>query len=408
MQTNVLIVGGGVAGLTLSALMRGAGLDSLVIDPVPVPALRDVKPSGRTVALMNGSIRVLQATGVWDRVLPYAQSLDSMRIIDDGAESLASLQMEFHASEVGEACFGYNIPVGVLRAALAEICGPVQTGRLEDYVAGTCGAQATIEGREDVRAQLIVGADGRSSAVRRIAGIGARERNCGQSALSFLISHTKPHGAVSTEFHRPGGPFALVPLPDDTADATGVAHRSAVVWLEKSDDAADFLRLDKDSFAQAVQDRTKGLLGTVEVLTSPECWPLRTMISDRMTAPRTALIAEAVHTFSPIGAQGLNLSLRDVAGLAETLVDAARSGEDIGKQAILDRYARRRSADVTSRVWGVHNFNRMVGNDLSVLRGVRRTGLRVLEALPPLKKAAMLQGLAPSADAGRLVRGGRL
>jgi 2-octaprenyl-6-methoxyphenol hydroxylase len=175
--------------------------------------------------------------------------------------------------------------------------------------------------------------------------------------------------------------------------------------VEKTEDARHFLSMKKQDFTQALQDRTRGIVGTVALASDPESWPLMVLMAEKITAPRAALVAEAAHVLSPIGAQGLNLSLRDVASLAETIIDAARLGEDIGCKTVLDRYEKRRSFDIHTRVTGIDGFNRIVANDLFFIRDIRRLGLKGLENIPALKDLAMKQGLSPSVDEGRLLRG---
>ena len=237
-----------------------------------------------------------------------------------------------------------------------------------------------------VNADLVVGADGRRSTVREWAGINAAQKDYGQSAITCVISHSQSHDDTSTEFHRTGGPCAFVPCGDNT---------SAVVWVEKTDDANEFLKLPRAAFISALQERSRGILGQIDMIVDPVSWPLMTLKADRLIAPKIALIAEAAHVLSPIGAQGLNISLRDVEVLANTVLKAVKAGRDIGSMNVLKTYERRRHRDVTSRHFGVNMLNQMVANDNVILREMRRFGLRAIKYAGPLRKLLMKEGLAP-------------
>jgi 2-octaprenyl-6-methoxyphenol hydroxylase len=185
-------------------------------------------------------------------------------------------------------------------------------------------------------------------------------------------------------------------------------NTSSVVWIEPSERADKFMRLKKDEFTQALQEQAHNMLGAILLESNPECWPLRTLKAKRLTAPRAVLMAEAAHVLSPITAQGLNLSLRDVAALAETIVDAARAGLDIGSTSVLNTYENRRRVDINTRVFGVDGMNKIVSTNRDALKGLRRAGLKTLDSITPLKKIAMRIGLAPEIDNGRLAKGQKL
>lgn len=400
MKTKALIIGGGMAGLSLGLLLGRAGLSCFLVDTDKIQPMSEVQPSSRTVALMMPSINVLKACGIWDVIAPHATPMRAMRLIDD--KETPATQVEFHAVEAGLEAFGHNIPNDLLRAALAEA---VQSQKniayfapawLQDYTVHENGIRATLDGGTIIDADLIIGCDGRKSMVREKVGIDARTHDYGQMAMTCLISHTKSHENISTEHHRPGGPFTFVPLK---------GKQSSVVWVEKTQDAQKFLSMPKQSVERALQDRSNGLLGHITLEGALQGWPLMLMQADKLTAPRVAIAAEAAHVLSPIGAQGLNLSLRDVAALAETLVDAARLGEDIGGELVLGRYETRRSLDLQTRVRGVDAYNRLVANDIGMIGDLRRFGLQSLDKIPALKKLAIKQGLLPALDASRLLEG---
>lgn len=403
MKTKALIIGGGMAGLSLGLLLAKAGLPCVLVDTDKVQPLAEAVPSGRTVALMAPSLNVIKACGVWEAVLPASAPLKAMRLIDDNETPATSLT--FDAQEAGLEAFGYNIPNDILRAALVEAAQQednltyIAPARLQNYQVAAHHVEATLDNDTIIKADVIIGCDGRKSVVRTDANIDAKMHDYAQMAITCLIDHAKEHHNISTEHHRPGGPFTFVPMP---------GKQSSVVWVEKSEDAKRIMALSRQDFEQALQDRSKGLLGKISLSGHPACWPLMLLSAERITAPRVAIAAEAAHVLSPIGAQGLNLSLRDIAALAETLIDAARLGEDIGAELVLQRYARRRSLDLETRVRGVDLYNRAVANDMSVIGALRRFGLLSLDKFPALKTLAMHQGLLPALDDTRLLKGGAL
>ena len=399
-RADIIIAGGGLAGLTLAAVLGHQGIKVFVIEPYAPKPLKDTALTGRTVALMQSSLNVLRAAGMRKFCDAHGTKMEVMRIIDDSLPGQRVLKSEFDAFDIGLPYFSMNLPNGRLRAALYEHVGMLKdvtifNAALKDF---TCAGvvKATLDDGRILQAPLIVGADGRGSLVRKIAGIKAKKTDYGQSAITCLINHSCSHNNTSTEFHRAGGPFALVPMQ---------GNRSSVVWVEKTERANEIMAMPKDAFEQALQERTNNVLGGITLETPPECWPLCTIKASCLTAPRVALIAEAAHVMSPITAQGLNLSLRDVAALAECVVDAMRLGLDHGSKETLRQYEGRRSIDVGTRVFGVDTMNRIVSTERAPLKDLRRAGLKMVDKFSPLKMMAMHHGLAPSLDRGRIVRG---
>lgn len=402
-RADVIISGGGIAGLTLAALLGGKGLNIHLIEPHPPAPLKDTPVTGRTVALMQSSLQVLKAAGMEDFCEKHGTKMEVMRIIDDSIAGQKIIKSEFDSFDIGLPYFSMNLPNGLLRAALFEKIIALKTvtvhhSALTDFRIET-NVTTILEDGTRLRAPLIVGADGRKSIVREIARIAASKKDYGQSAITCVINHSCSHNNTSTEFHRSGGPFALVPMQ---------GNQSSVVWVERTAKAEEFMKLPKDAFEQAIQERTNDTLGTINLETSPECWPLCTIKAKSMTAPHVALIAEAAHVMSPITAQGLNLSLRDVATLAETIVDAMRLGQNHGSKETLRQYESRRSLDVRTRVIGVNGMNQIVSTNSNALKDLRRAGLKIIDKNSFLKTIAMHHGLAPSLDKGRIIQGNAL
>lgn len=398
MKTKVLIVGGGIAGLALALKLGNAGLSCGIIDPY-APQSYDVQQhGGRTAAIMGQSIDLLKSFKIWDQIKQDTASLDIMRIIDDGNPALEPIEVNFNATEVGQDNFGYNVPNCYLRKMLFDEAvknkhiDMLVPHTLQSFVVQNNHIVATLDNEQEIQADIIIGADGRFSKIRDLVGISYSETDYDQIAITCLISHAKPHGNISTEHHRSGGPFTTVPMPDLKGK-----HYSSVVWVEKTAEAQKYLHLDKPLIEQSLTDKTRHALGNIKLESSLESWPLKALLAHNLTAPRTALIAEAAHAMSPIGAQGLNLSLRDVDILGDIILNAAQLGEDIGSDIILERYNSARTLDLKTRFYGVDQYNKIVSNNIGFIRSLRRGGLNTLKTIPAFKQLAMKIGLKPAA-----------
>ncbi|MFP4314567.1 MAG: FAD-dependent monooxygenase, partial [Alphaproteobacteria bacterium] len=331
---DILISGAGTPGLCLSLLLSQLGLKIALIDPHKPQTLDDTPLNGRTVALMNSSLNVVKAAGL-ENPQDLGNPLEIMRIFDDSITGKEPQITEFEAFDIALDQFGYNIPNDRLRAALYELAENNKNihllcpQKLYDYKIEKNKVKVRLEDESIVTADLIIGADGRHSLVRTIAGIEIKKHEYGRSALTFLINHSKSHNNTSTEFHYPAGPLALVPLQ---------GNQSSVVWVEKSERAEELCRIKKQDLEAVFQDKTHDILGACNIEGGVQSWPLCQIKAQSLTAPHVALIAEAAHVMSPITAQGLNLSLRDVAALAEVISDHARNGIALYDHALLKTY----------------------------------------------------------------------
>lgn len=401
-KAHVTIAGGGVAGLALACLLGPQGVKVHLIEPRPPHSADRTPVTSRTVALMESSLNILRASGAADIIAAHGVSLHAMRIIDDSLPGRGDIDACFPASAIGMERFGVNIPNDILRAALYEIarsCTSVTLhapGALQDFAIQKSAVIATLEDGIKIESALIVGADGQNSKVRALAGIEYTIKNYRQAAITCLIRHSRPHDNTATEFHRPAGPLAFVPMN---------GNLSSVVWIESTERADALMKLRRDEFIRLLQEKSNDILGTLSLELNPQSWPLRTLQADSLIAPRVALIAEAAHVMSPITAQGLNLSLRDVGALAETIIDCLRAGIDTGSDTVLQKYRRRRLTDIQTRVFGVDRMNSIVSTDFGLMKRLRRGGLKTVRNLAPLKKFATHHGLAPDIDSGRLAKG---
>ncbi|MEO1000390.1 MAG: UbiH/UbiF family hydroxylase [Pseudomonadota bacterium] len=390
-ETDILIAGGGPAGLIATLAFAAQGRRALCVDAAPPVTEEGAEGSDlRSTALLMPAIRLLEEAGVWEKLAPHAAPLRVMRIIDAGGrENRARRSRDFVAEDVGESLFGYNVMNWQLRRSLVEaIEASSATLRAPAAVSSVAPRSAealvTLADGDQVAARLAVAADGRDSTLRRLHGIDARTFRYGQKALVFAVAHDMPHDGVSTEIHRTGGPFTLVPLPD----REGVPH-SAIVWMERGAEAERLMALDEPAFAAEVTARSLGVLGALRPTGPRRIWPIITRHARRMIAPRTALIAEAAHVMPPIGAQGLNTSLGDL----RALLDLTAGAEDPGAPELLARYARARIPDIALRLGGIDLLNRAAMAEAQPLRDVRGLGLALLHDLSPIRRTAMRLGL---------------
>ncbi len=392
-RVDILISGGGVAGLCAAVGFGRAGFSVLCVDPAAPVTARDTAGADlRSTAFLMPSVELLQEIGLWERLAPHAAALQIMRIVDaGGVAGEARLTRDFDAAEISEAPFGYNLPNWLLRREmLAELetlpdvtfHAGVSTSRV---ITRESEALVTLSDGTSWRARLLIGADGRNSAVRQALDIGVKTTRYGQKALAFTTTHPILHGNVSTEVHRSGGPFTMVPLPDFEG-----LPCSAVVWMESGPEIARLAALPLPEFDREMSLRACHLLGPMTRISPLTIWPIISQIAERMSGERTALMAEAAHVVPPIGAQGLNMSLGDLAALRRLALNAPA---DLGSATMLESYHASRHREVQARVAGIDALNRasMVGTPL--LRDLRAQMLGTLYSLAPVRKTLMKAGL---------------
>jgi 2-octaprenyl-6-methoxyphenol hydroxylase len=395
---DAVVVGGGPTGLTAAIALAGAGVPTTLVAGRPRPT------DNRTTALLMGSVTALKTLGVWQRCRANAAPLQVMRIVDDTGRLLRAPEVRFEADEIGLEAFGYNIENRYLTAAMLALACEIAALEViaEDAAKVAVGADAvtvTLESGDTVVARLAVGADGRRSACRAAAGIETERWSYPQAALTVTLRHSRPHDDISTEFHRPSGPFTLVPLP---------GQRSSLVFVTDPEETARLKAIPDAELGAAIEQRSHSILGKVEVGPERGIFPLAVERARTLGAHRVALVGEAGHVIPPIGAQGLNLGLRDAATIGELVAAAHRQGHDPGADELTSRYAQMRRADVTSRTLAVDLLNRSLLSDFLPLQGARGLGLTLLQHIGPLRRAAMREGVAPAASQPRLMRGERL
>jgi 2-octaprenyl-6-methoxyphenol hydroxylase len=392
---EVAVVGAGPTGLTAAIALAAQGVETALI------AERPCGPDNRTSALLVGSVAALETLNVWERCRDAAAPLSAIRIIDDTRRLLRAPEVMFAAAEVGLDAFGYNIANSRLFAALdarAAMLAPLASIKEPASSIEVDEARATVTfatGRK-LTARLVIGADGRRSLCRSAARIEIDGYEYRQSALTLNLGHGRAHGGISTEFHAEGGPFTLVPLP---------GKRSSLVCVVDPTEADNLNALDDSSLSQEIERRSHSIVGTIAVETERGIFRLAVETARRFGANRVALVGEAAHVLPPIGAQGLNLGLRDAATIAELVVAARRRRADIGGPALLARYDALRRSDVKRRTVAVDLLNRILLSDFLPIHGARGLGLYVIDRIGPLRRAIMREGVAPAGWAPRLMRG---
>jgi 2-octaprenyl-6-methoxyphenol hydroxylase len=383
---DVAVIGGGPAGVAAAIALAQRGANTALI------ARRAPYADNRTTALLGDTVDFLQRLEVWPRCQDQAAPLQTMRLVDDTGRLIRAPEVRFSSLEIGLDQFGYNIQNRTLMVALEERAAELPNLARFDDEADAIGPEESVVtvrtgGGKSLSARLVVGADGRQSPSRKAADIAVRRRDLGQAALTFNISHSRPHRNISTEFHTPHGPCVFVPLPGD---------RCSVVWVTSPKEAERLLETSDDELSAAAEAQSHSILGRVRVEPGRHVFPLAIEQPEKFARHRVALVGEAAHVLPPIGAQGLNMGLRDAADIAEIAGQAMSLGEDPGSPQVLARYQSARRADVASRIFAIDIANRSLLSDFLPMQSLRAAGLHLIGSIGPLRRLAMREGLAPS------------
>ena len=409
-DAEVIIVGAGMAGATLGLALASGGIDCLLIDPQPFEAQLEPTFDGRASAIAFSAFRQWRALGAGDLLAPHAQRIEQILVTDGRSPGPAAARpsgvwLRFDSSEIADRNdgepLGYLIENRRIRSGLSQavdaagprVLAPARVLRTESDASG---ARVHLRDGRVLAAPLVVGADGRGSQVRSDMGIGVIGWGYGHVGVVATVALEHDHGGVAYEHFLPTGPFAILPLTD---------RRASLVWTETPEKGAALKAARPEVFEAHLRRRFGSFLGRVSVTGPRFTYPLSLRLADRMTAPRVALLGDAAHAIHPIAGQGLNLGLKDVAALAEVLVDAARLGEDIGSAAVLGRYARWRRVDNLGVALATDVFTRLFSNDHPLVRLARDAGMAVVNRFGPARRLFMGEAGGAVGDLPRLLKG---
>jgi len=411
LRTDVVIAGAGMAGATAALACAHAGLKVALVDPLPFDAMLEPTFDGRASAIAWSAFRQWRVLGLGDELAPHACRIDRILVTDGRSPGAASgppapLFLKFDAAEIAGRSEGEpmgwmlenrHIRAASARAVLASpditVLAPLSVTGVE---AGPAGARVSLSDGRTAEAPLVVAADGKSSFIREQAGIGVTGWEYGQCGVVATVRMERDHDNTAHEYFLPGGPFAILPL-------TG--SRASLVWTEPKDRAGALRTASPEAFQAHLNRRFGDFLGRVEAVGPRFVYPLSLWLSEAMCAPRIALLGDAAHAIHPIAGQGLNLGLKDAAALAEVLADASRLGEDIGAEAVLERYARWRRFDNTTVAAATDVFVRLFSNDQPLVRAARGIGLAVVNNLGPARRFFMTEAGGALGDLPKLLRG---
>ena len=397
-ESDVVVIGGGLVGLTLGTALAGAGIETVVVDGAAPAAMKDAAFDGRVSSIALGSKRVLDAIGLWPALAKEAQPILEIRVSDGDAP----LFLHYDHKDVGAGPLGFIVENRAIRAGLIARAAalpplrhlaPASVEALEPAPGATLARLA--DGRT-VRARLAVAADGARSRLREAAGIETVRWSYEQTGIVCTVAHERAHRGIAHERFLPAGPFAILPMTGD---------RSSLVWTERASLAPALLEAPPAVFVRELGLRFGDFLGAVEPVGPRWSYPLALTHAKRYVAPRLALAGDAAHAIHPLAGQGFNLGIRDAAVLAELVVDRARLGLDIGGSDVLTRYQRRRRFDSVVLIAVTDGLNRLFSNESQGLRLIRDAGLAAVNELPPVKRFFMRHAMGLAGDLPRLARG---
>lgn len=402
LDTDILIAGGGLNGMTLALALASAGFSVTVVDPLPRTSRGREGFDGRSYALSILSQRVLKALGVWQGLSADAQPILDIKVTDGRAgEGSSPFLLHFDHVEIEEGPMGYMIEDRHLRPALLSALAEadvtqIDGARIIAQSSDASGITATLDDGRRLRARLLAGCDGKTSQVAGRAGLRRTGWSYGQTALVCAISHEKPHHGTAHQFFMPAGPLAILPLK---------GNRSSIVWTETDAEAARIHSMAEDAYLDELRPRFGAFLGDIALAGTRFTYPLSLSLTQAFVTDRVALVGDAAHSVHPIAGQGLNAGLKDVAALAEVLADARRRGEDVGRVDVLERYQQWRRFDTTMLALATDTFNRLFSNNNPVLRFARDLGLGVTNALPGLRRGFIREAAGLTGDLPRLAQG---
>ena len=392
METDVFIAGAGLAGSIAALSYSKAGRNVIIADPFVYNDNAQV--DYRTTAYLQPSKLFLERLGIWETIEDIAMPLEVMKIIDSSSDenrTKIKSQKEFKSAEISDLPFGWNVKNSLMRAALKSLidsqsnCELITASSAIDLVCRDSIAYVKLSSGNTVKAKLVIAADGRNSILREKAGISVKTHSFGQKALAFAVTHSIPHKNISTEIHNSGGPFTLVPLPDNEGKPS-----SAIVWMENGEKAKNLMEMETKGFEREMTVRSCNILGPLKLASKRSLWPIISQIADRLYSQRLALIGETAHVVPPIGAQGLNMSLADIKVLSDL---DQKYPDQLGSMDTLNEYQKNRIFDIRQRVAGVSALNQISISSNKLVQNIRAFGLENFFQVPAIKHTTMKLGM---------------
>ncbi|NUQ17037.1 MAG: ubiquinone biosynthesis protein UbiH [Sphingomonas sp.] len=399
-RADVIIFGGGLVGPALASALDSSGLSAIIVDPADPALAAETSFDGRTSAVSSSSMRMLETIGVAEHLAEPGCPIWRIAVADglkpgglhfdpDDGEPLGFMHQNRHLRAALRA-----------RAEAGRNIWQLWKAHVTSVDRADHGVVVALEDGRKLSAPLLVAADGRNSKTRDAAGITIARWKYDHQAIVSVLGHERPHEHIAYEIFYPTGPFALLPMNDA---ANG--HRSAIVWSVRNEDAAGWLSLDDPDFAAEAEAAMGGFLGKIEMLAQRSSFPLGFHHAAQISGKRLALVGDAAHAIHPIAGQGLNLGFRDVAALAEVMVEGARLGLDLGDRQLLDRYQRWRSLDALSVAFATDSLTRIYGVPGTTASAIRRFGMGLIGRISPLRNRLMNEARGTSGDLPLLLRG---
>jgi len=395
---DVVIAGGGLVGLSLGVALARTGIQTMVLDSEESVQMKSMDFDGRVSSIAYGSKQVLEGICVWAAIKDAAEPILEIRVTDKNGP----LFLHYDHKEIGEDPLGWIVENRVIRTALLNVASGCQSLHhiapvsVETFTPDGERITANLADGRRVSARLAVAADGRRSRLREAAGIKTVQRSYGQSGIVCTVGHERPHRGIAHERFLPAGPFAILPM-------TG--NRSSIVWTEKTNLVPHLFALEDSGFHAELSSRFGNFLGALETAGPRWTYPLELTHAERYGSERLVLVGDAAHAIHPLAGQGFNLGVRDVAALAELIVDRHRLGLDIGAPDLLVHYERWRRFDATAMIAVTDGLNRLFSNNIKSLRLARDIGLAAINRVPPVKRLFMRHAMGVVGELPRLSRG---
>ncbi|PIB23076.1 2-octaprenyl-6-methoxyphenyl hydroxylase [Amylibacter kogurei] len=403
MNSNITIVGGGLNGCALALACAQVGFQVILLDQSRAQTQKSENFDGRAYALALTTVRMLRALDLWDSVAQHAQPILDIKVSDGRAGDGASpYYLHFDHRELDEGPMGHMLEDRYLRIALMDQMETHKNisyfpeTKVVDQIQNAGAIQVVLDDGRQIKTQLLVGCDGRQSGVATRAGIKRSGWDYDQASLVCAIEHALPHNGIAHQFFTPSGPLAILPL-------TG--NRSSIVWTEQKTRAVEISQMDSSEYLDCLRPVFGNFLGDIKLAGDRFMYPLGLSLAQQFVMPHVALVGDAAHGIHPLAGQGLNLGLRDVGALAETLANAKRRGEDIGALNVLQRYQSWRRFDATGMAVATDSINRIFSNDNGLLRTIRDLGLGAVNAMPNTRRGFMRHAAGLSGNLPKLMQG---